>query len=77
MLLRTFPLYEATVEPEIKDSMETIANPFEESASIILSAGKRKPKDRSIKYQNKNPEIDEAICRFGEENVHIRQDSDT
>ena len=69
------PIYEAHFESQIKDSLQTIDNPFEESASIFLSVGKRKLKGRWNKYQDKDPEIAEEIRKHGEDNVKIIYDS--
>ena len=69
----TFPIYESHFESEIKDSLEIVDNPFEESASIFMSVGRRKKKDRLNKYQNEDPEIAEEIRKHGSDNVRILQ----
>jgi len=72
----TFALYEATIEPEIKDSLETVGNPFEEHESIIMSVGKRKKKDRQRAHHS-DPELDELLRIYGEENVKIHYGSNS
>ena len=68
-----FPIYEAHYESEIKDSLDTVGNPFEESAPIFMSVGKRKKKNRLNKYQDEDPDIAEEIRKHGAGNVHIIQ----
>jgi hypothetical protein len=50
-----FPIYEAHYESEIKDSEETIQNPFE-NESVFMSSKKRKYKDRRL---NSNSLLDD------------------
>ena len=42
-----FPIYQAHIESQIKDSLETVDNPFE-NESIFMSSKKRKYKDRRL-----------------------------
>lgn len=37
-----YPIYQTYPESEIRDSLETVTNPFEEQSSVFLSIGKRK-----------------------------------
>ena len=73
-----FPIYEAHFESEIKDSLETVNNPFE-NESIFLSTDSRKEqrrkgkkrKGRSKIGEHEDPEIQAEIDRYGSDNVHI------
>ena len=56
-----FPVYEAHYESEIKDSLETVSNPFESSESIFMSVSIGKKKNRLNKHQDKNHEIAKEI----------------
>ena len=42
----TFPLYEAHYESQIRDSLQTVQNPFESNESIFLSTESSKEKRR-------------------------------
>ena len=64
----TFPVYEAHYESEIKDSMETVQNPFENSESVFLStdssATTRRKRERTArkgvhKYRSKRIDYEE------------------
>jgi hypothetical protein len=69
-----YPIYQTYPESEIKDSLETTTDPFEESASVFLSVGKRKFKNKLDKYQYDNdPDIKAEQKRVGSDNVHIIQ----
>ena len=66
-------IYEAVQEPEIKDSEETIDNPFE-NESVFMSNKKRKYKDRRSKdYFDDDPDIATEQNRHDSDNVHIIQ----
>lgn len=70
-----YPIFQTYPESEIKDSLQTVNNPFEESASIFLSVGKRKfKKNRLDKYlEDQDPDISKEQRRVGSENVRIIQ----
>ena len=62
-----FPIYEAHFEPKIKDSLETVNNPFE-NESIFISTDSRATERRKGKRKSRfkigehiDPEIQEAI----------------
>lgn len=55
------------------DSLETASNPFEESASIFLSVGKRKYMNKLNNYKYDDPDIAAEQKRVGSDNVHIIQ----
>ena len=66
-------MYEAIEEPEIKDSEETIDNPFE-NESIFMSSKKRKYKDRRLdSLPDDDPDISAEQKRHGSDNVRIIQ----
>ncbi len=74
-----FPIYEAHFEPKIKDSLETVNNPFE-NESIFLSTDSRATQRRKGKHKSRfktgeheDPEIQAEIDRHGSENVRIIQ----
>ena len=63
-----FPIYEAHVESEIKDTLQTTSNPFEGNESIFLSTESRKERRRKGKHKSRfkvgeheDPEIQVAI----------------
>jgi hypothetical protein len=64
-----FPIYETHFESEIKDSLETTNNPFENSESIFLSTDSRatqrrkgkKCKSRFKMHELQDPEIETEI----------------
>ncbi len=64
-----FPIYQSYPESEIKDSLETTSNPFENSESIFLSTDsratqRRKGKKRKSRFkigEHQDPEIQAAI----------------
>ena len=66
-----YPIFQTYPESEIRDTLQTVTNPFEEQASIFLSVGRRKVKDRRNKYQDEDPDIAEEIRKHGSENVRI------
>ena len=77
-----FPVYEAHYESEIKDSLETVNNPFESNESIFLSTDsratqRRKAKKRKSRFahkqEHKNPEIQAEIDKGNQ--VKILYDS--
>jgi len=79
-----FHIYEAHFESEIKDSLETTDNPFE-NESTFLSTDSRamqrrkgmKPRSKRLKTEeHEDPEIDMEIQQHGEENVRVVFDSD-
>lgn len=51
----TFPVYQAHYESEIKDSLETVSNPFESNESVFLSTDsrvtQRKKRERRDHYR--------------------------
>lgn len=68
------PIYESHHESEIKDSLETLDNPFEGNASHFETTKKRKYKDRrSNKYLDDDPDIAAEQKRYGSDNVRIIQ----
>ena len=76
-----FPIYEAHFEPKIKDSLETVNNPFE-NESIFLSTdsratqrrkGKKRKSRFSHKQEHEDPDIQIEIDRHGSDNVRIIQ----
>ena len=71
-----FPIYEAHFESEIKDSLETTANPFEGNESIFLSTDSRKEQRRKGEQksrfkigEHKDPEIQAAIDKGNTVNI--------
>ena len=68
-----YPIFQTYPESEIRDSLETVNNPFEEHASIFLSVGKRKFKNNRLdKYaEDEDPDIAQEQRRVGSENVRI------
>lgn len=65
-----YPIYQTYPESEIKDSLETVSNPFENNESIFLSVGKRKLNDRRNKYQNEDPDITAELGKGNEVRFH-------
>ncbi|MDP9306021.1 MAG: hypothetical protein M3O68_06735 [Thermoproteota archaeon] len=74
-----FPIYEAHFESEIKDSLETTENPFE-NESVFLSTDNRATQRRkgikrkgrfSHKQEHEDPDIQIEIVRHGSDNVRI------
>jgi len=70
-----FPIYEAHYASEIKDSLETVNNPFEGNESIFLSIESRatqrrkgkKPRSKRLKTEeHEDPAIDMEIQQHGE-----------
>ena len=52
-----YPIYQSYPETEIKDSEETVDNPFE-NESVFMSSRKKKYKDRRLnKYLDEDPDI--------------------
>ena len=69
--LNISPLYEAIEEPEIKDSEETIENPFE-NESVFMSVKKRKHKNRRLNsLLDDDPDIAAEQKRHGSDNVGV------
>ena len=65
----TFPIHETFTESEIKDSLETVSNPFEGNESTFLSIESRatqrrkgkKPRSKRLKTEeHEDPEIEAA-----------------
>ena len=76
-----FPIYESHYESEIKDSLETVNNPFEGNESIFLNIESRKeqrrkgkkPRSRRLKTEeHEDPEIQAEINKGN--TVRIIQD---
>lgn len=59
----TFPLYQAHIESEIKDSLETVSNPFESSESIFMSVPKKKRKKNRLKDYGQDEDIQRETAR--------------
>ena len=78
-----FPVYEAHYESEIKDSLETTDNPFENESTFLSTDSRteqrrkgKKPRSKRFKIgEHEDPEIDMEIQQHGEENVHVVYDS--
>ena len=79
-----FPIYETHFESEIKDSVETIDNPFENESTFLSTESRKeqrrkgkRPRSKRLKTEeHEDPEIDMEIQQHGEENVRIISDSD-
>jgi hypothetical protein len=76
----TVPIYTAHYESEIKDSLETVNNPFESSESIFLSTESRREQRRKGKNKRRfkvgdhpDSEVQAAINKYGLDNVRIIQ----
>jgi hypothetical protein len=80
------PVYEAASTPQIKNSTETIDNALEQGKFVLDSIPKRgtikgnkeadKRRRERTRTHHKDPEIDALLRIYGEENVHIIQDTD-
>ena len=44
----TFPIYETFADSSIRDSLETVQNPFENETDVFMASKKRKYKDRRL-----------------------------
>lgn len=70
-----FPIYEAHYELEIKDSLQTVDNPFENEC-VFMSSKKRKYKNRRSKeYLDDDADFAAEQKRHGSDNVRIIQDT--
>ena len=71
--IRNGTIYQSYPETEIKDSLETIQNPFE-NESVFMSSKKRKYKNRRTNsLLDDDPDIALEQKRHGSDNVRIIQ----
>lgn len=77
-----YAIYQTYPESEIKDSLQTVSNPFEGNESIFLAIETRKEQRKkgkkrkgrfSYKQENQDPDIQTEIDRHGYDNVRIIQ----
>ena len=80
-----FPVYEAHFESEIKDSLETTDNPFENESIFLITDSRKeqrrkgkKPRSKRLKtLGHEDPDIAAEQKRHSSDNVHIIQYSNT
>ena len=79
-----YPKYETKVEQSIEGFITTTENPFDDGKDVLgvpkrTSPAGRKASEKRKRERNrprhKDPEVDEALRRLGEDNVHIIYDS--
>ena len=76
-----FPIYEAHYESEIKDSLETTNNPFENESTFLSTDSRamqrrkgKKPRSKRFKTEeHEDSEIQAEIEKHGSNNVRIIQ----